>query len=104
MTVNAAPVTTPATPTNLARTLYASRSVRVTWTDVAGENSYELERCRSTTTTPCTSWGSLLTLGANTVTRNVILSQNGYYRWRLRACNASSQCSPYAETTALWVP
>lgn len=91
-------------PTGVTAVLNATRQVRVSWTDVAtNETSYQVQRCRLTFgfCSYSTVTGSPFAANTNTILNTV--SSAGTYRYRVRACNGST-CSAYVTSNSLAVP
>ncbi len=90
--------TPPAAPTNSTATVLSSSSIRLNWTDVAGETSYNIMNWTS-----ATGWVSIGTAAQNAVTVNVTgLSPSTIYYHSVCAVNAAgSTCAPYTTATTL---
>jgi len=82
-----------AAPTGLAATAVSTSRIDVSWTDVAGETGYQVERSQDGT-----NWSRVASLAANTTRlQNTGLAANTQYYYRVRATSASGN-SPYSES------
>jgi hypothetical protein len=100
----AIPPAPPSSPGPVTTALIASRTVRVTWTNVASETGYNVERCLATRT--CTYVSVAANRPANTTTYDDVIplsSGSGPYSYRVQACNASG-CSAFAIAANVNVP
>ena len=104
---NAAPstfvekTTLPMAPANLTVTNTSATQTNLSWTDVAGETGYSIERCASS---GCTTFAVIAEVGPNvTAFANASLSPGVLYRYRIRARNSSgaSAFSNIAESTTI---
>lgn len=96
----ATPTGPPGSPAPAANAIVATRTVRVSWTNVSAETRYEIERCasgRNCTFTP------LANLPADATTYDDVVPAKGMYGYRVRACNAGG-CSAWAQTPGVNVP
>jgi hypothetical protein len=99
---NTAPVvTTPAAPSNLTATATSRTSIRLNWTDNAGnETGYYVER----STNGGASFTRIATLGANAITySNSGLKRSNSYVYRICAYNAQGT-SAYSNTSSATTP
>lgn len=88
-----APPPPPAAPGSPTVSL-SGRTATISWTDVAGETSYQL--VREVLNTKNNTWSATTTtLAANTTSRSEGLSRGKTYRYKIRAVNASGS-SDYA--------
>jgi hypothetical protein len=99
--VVARPPGPPAAPSPASAALIATRLVRVTWTDVANETAYNVQRCRVGWGCTFTALASNLPAGATQLDDTV--PGAGTYGYRVQACNAGG-CSPWATTANIAVP
>ena len=94
-----APPLVPEKPSILATTTASKNSMRLTWTDVANEEGYKIERC---TGSGCTNFSQIASVPANTTTYlNTGLRKATTYLYRIRSYNAGgdSACSNTASYT-----
>jgi hypothetical protein len=85
------------TPTNFTGTP-ADTSVALTWSDVAGETGYSLEKSTDNAT-----WGTPVTVAANATSYTFTsLSSVTQYYFRIRATGTGGGVSAYATTNAKW--
>ena len=105
--VAATTLSIPAVPTGLAATAVSAAVVDVSWTDVATETSYRLERAPDVAGAPGT-FGSAVTLGAGVTTyRASGLAATTSYWYRVRAANTvgnSAYATPVRVTTLAVTP
>ena len=76
--------------------------MRVTWTDVAGETRYDIERC-TLAGRKCNFAPLVGNLPANVVAHDDVLAAAGSFGYRVRACNGNG-CSAWAPTEIVAVP
>jgi len=97
-------VTAPPAPTGIADAGSTLGSINITWTDVAGETGYKLERqmCRSTSPIGWTAWTEVNGAIAANTTSYTDTDVSGIYRYayRLRAYNAGG-VSDYSKTVII---
>jgi len=88
ITVTPAAPVLPAAPSGLTATAVSRSQINLKWTDNASnETGFKIERCRSSN---CTKFTQIATVAANVTTySNTGLSSYTYYRYRVRAYNAS---------------
>ncbi|GAB3993387.1 hypothetical protein GCM10028807_28480 [Spirosoma daeguense] len=102
-TTQAAPITKPATPTNLKATASNSAQIDLSWTDASSnEEGFDIERSTDNAT-----WGNPVTLPANTVTYSAMgltASTKYYFRVRARLGATPSDWSNVAEATTPAAP
>ncbi|MBK5306696.1 MAG: hypothetical protein JJD92_08430 [Frankiaceae bacterium] len=91
------PLAPPTAPGPVAAAL-TSASIAVTWSDVQGETSYELQRYTATGTTPA----AVVLLAANRVS-HVDSPGAGTWRYRLRALNSAGASDMSAFSTQLTI-
>jgi hypothetical protein len=95
----------PPAPSPASAAAIAARVVRVSWTNVAGETSYSIERCLLSGR-QCI-YGALASgLAADTTSFDDTVAASapaGAYAYRVRACNGTG-CSAWAPTNAVNVP
>jgi hypothetical protein len=90
----------PAAPTGLAGNAASGTQINLSWSDVADETSYVLERALGTTGT----FSVLATLSANTASySDATVSSGTTYRYRLLAANANGN-SAYSGTVSVTTP
>jgi hypothetical protein len=82
--------------------LLTGRTVQVTWTDVADETRYEVQRCRRSFIS-CSFSTIASNVAAGTTLLDNTVTSSGTYRFRVRACNAKG-CSAYTQAPDLAVP
>jgi serine protease len=88
----------PGTPLAFWGTTLSPTSIRLTWTDIGPETSFQLQRAMENPDNSWTAYASVATLGANLrAYDDTGLPSNRVYRYRLRACNLSG-CSAWAES------
>jgi hypothetical protein len=100
----AIPPAPPSSPGPVTAALIAARTVRVTWTNVASETGYNIERCLATRT--CTYVSVAANRPADTTTYDDVIpvaSGSGPYSYRVQACNATG-CSTFATAANVNVP
>jgi hypothetical protein len=92
----------PSAPATASAKVLTGRTVRVTWTDVANETRYEVQRCRS-----LFGGCSFSTIASNVAADTTFIDNTvtfpGTFRFRVRACNAKG-CSAYTQAPDLAVP
>jgi hypothetical protein len=78
----------PAAPTNLVGNAVSATQINLSWTDNStNEQGFSIERC---TGNNCTNFAQIAQVGANVRTfNNTGLTNNTFYRYRVRAFNAS---------------
>jgi predicted phage tail protein len=78
----------PNAPSNLTGTAVSTTQINVSWTDnSSNETGFSIERC---TGNSCTNSAEVGTVGANVTTfPSTGLTKNTWYRFRVRAFNAS---------------
>lgn len=90
-------ISPPATPTTSATSVYSGSGknkvfqyIRVSWTNVASETGYEIQRCAVTTVNKVTTcvYAPLTSVGANVTTINDVPPGVGTYRYQVRAVNS----------------
>ena len=87
----------PATPTGLAATATSSSQINLTWSDVATETGFKIERKTGSGGT----YAQIATVGAGVTTySNTGLSGNTTYFYRIRATNAGGDSAYSAEASA----
>ncbi|MFO1314450.1 MAG: hypothetical protein U1F58_02510 [Burkholderiales bacterium] len=96
------PVGPPPAPASASAVVVAPRVIRVSWPDVAGESSYDLQRCMQGGRS-CSFVTVNPALPANTTSYDDPVGAAGTYRYQVRACNTGS-CSAYTPTAAVAVP
>ncbi|MDO8544397.1 MAG: fibronectin type III domain-containing protein [Opitutaceae bacterium] len=90
-------VAPPPAPTGLTATAVSSSQIDLTWTDVAGETSYKIERSPAGTG----SWTQVGTNVANAVTfSNTGLPAGTSFDYRVKASNAGGDSAPSNVATA----
>lgn len=77
------------------------RGIRVTWTDVASETTYNIQRCLAGRS--CTFAALVSNLPADTTFFDDTVPAAGAYAYRVQACNAGG-CSGWVVTTTVTVP
>ncbi len=95
----AVPAGPPARPVPATVALVGTRTLRVSWADVAGETRYEVERCLMMGRA-CTFEALAPNVAAGSTSYDDVVSVAGTYAYRVRACNASG-CSDWASTPAI---
>lgn len=99
----AVPPGPPAAPLSATATLIAPRVVRIAWTDVAAETSYEVQRCLLTR--GCAYANVAVGLASNSTMYDDTIpgvSPPGSYRYQVRACNGLG-CSAWVVTVPVLV-
>jgi predicted phage tail protein len=78
----------PNAPTNLVARAVSTTQINLSWTDnSSNETGFSIERC---TGNSCTNFAQIATVGANVTSfPNTGLTKNTWYRYRVRAFNAS---------------
>jgi predicted phage tail protein len=78
----------PAAPSNLTAAPVSASQINLAWTDNSGdENGFLIERCVGNN---CTNFAQIASVGANVTTYpDTGLSNNTFYRYRVRAFNGS---------------
>jgi hypothetical protein len=92
----------PPAPTNLQGSAVSSTQVNLTWTDVAGEEGYKVERKATTTTT----WTQIAQVGADVASytdANSGLNGGSSYNYRVRAFTSGGN-SGYSNTLTVTMP
>lgn len=97
----AIPVGPPGSAAPVTISVVAPRTVRVTWTNVAGETRYEIERCQGVRS--CSFQPLVSNVPADSASYDDVVPASGAYGYRVRACNGSG-CSAWAQTTLVSVP
>ncbi len=98
----AVPAGPPARPVPATVALVGTRTLRVSWADVAGETRYEVERCLMMGRA-CTFEALAPNVAAGSTSYDDVVSVAGTYVYRVRACNASG-CSDWASTPTIKAP
>jgi len=99
----AIPAAPPVAPASVSVAPAGSRTIRVTWTDVAGETGYNVERCAALRN--CTPVRVATGLPAGTTAFDDIIAAGasaGPYSYRVQACNASG-CSSWTGSSRITV-
>jgi hypothetical protein len=93
----------PPAPGNLVATAASSTRIDLTWTDVAGEAGYKIERKLASASS--TAWAQIATTGANVVSyQNTSgLTPNTSYNYRVRAWTTGGN-SGYSNTATATTP
>jgi hypothetical protein len=78
----------PNAPSNLSGNAVSATQINLSWTDnSSNETGFSIERC---TGNNCANFAQIATVGANVTTfPNTGLTKNTWYRYRVRAFNAS---------------
>lgn len=99
----AIPAAPPAAPSPVTAALVASRTVRVGWTNVAGETGYNVERCVGSRT--CTFVRVASNVAADVLSYDDSIAPGnpaGAYTYRVQACNGAA-CSAWTMAPAVAV-
>lgn len=96
------PLGPPSAPLTASATVLTGRTVRVTWTDVANETRYEVQRCKRNLSV-CSFSTIASNLAPGTTHFDNMVTSAGSYRFRVRACNARG-CSSYTLAPDVTVP
>jgi hypothetical protein len=93
-----APPALPDAPSNLTATAVSRTQINLSWTDnSSNETGFKIERCKGST---CTNFKQIATVGANVANYpNTGLRWNTWYRYRVRAYNASGN-SAYSNSAS----
>jgi fibronectin type 3 domain-containing protein/lysophospholipase L1-like esterase len=87
----------PPTPTGVTATAASQTAIDVSWTDVAGETGYRVERSSNGTS----GWSGVGTTGQNVTTfRNTGLSASTTYFYRVVATNSAGDSTPSSVVSA----
>ena len=97
------PIPPPNAPTNLVGSAASTTVVNLSWTDNSNnEDGFKIERC---TGNSCTNFAQVGQIGANlTSFSSSGLTKNTWYRFRVRAFNASGGNSAYSNIVAVKTP
>lgn len=94
-TTQPAPITVPSAPTSLTATVASSSAIDLSWSNVANEDGYKIER----STTAGSGFAQIATVGTNVVTYSATgLTASTAYYFRVRAYNTAGDSS-YSSTT-----
>lgn len=99
----AIPLGPPAPPTPVAANVIAARTVRVTWTNVANETSYKIERCVSGPLCAFTSVAPNVPADTTSYDDAVGAGPRTWFLYRVAACNAAG-CSAWVTSPPVVVP
>lgn len=94
--------TIPAAPTGLTATAASSTSVNLSWTDIAGESGYKIERKLASSST----WAQIAITPADDVSyldTNSGLAAGTAYNYRVRSYSSAGN-SPYSNTASVTTP
>lgn len=92
----------PGAPATVSAALLTGRKIHVTWTDVANETRYEVQRCLRRFFSSCSFSTIASNVPSNTTFIDNTVTSAGTYRFRVRACNAGG-CSGYTQSPDVWV-
>ncbi len=99
-TASSQPLQPPAAPTNLVANALTPSQINLSWTDVAGETGYKIERSLNA----ASGFAPLGTAGANATSySDTTVSASTQYYYRIRATNAAGD-SPYSNTSGAATP
>ncbi|HEU0016168.1 MAG TPA: fibronectin type III domain-containing protein, partial [Longimicrobium sp.] len=94
----------PAAPAGLGGVVLSATSIRVSWTDGAGEASYQVYRALRNLDGTWPAYTSVRTLPANTTLyNNYSLLSGREYRYQVRACNTTG-CSAWSTSDVITTP
>jgi hypothetical protein len=97
-----APLLPPNPPATVSAAVLTGRKIHVTWSNVADETGYEVQRCQRSFSGSCSFSTVAANVPPNTTSIDNTVTSGGTYRFRVRACNANG-CSAYTQSPEIRV-
>jgi hypothetical protein len=91
------PLLPPNALATVSATVLTGRKIHITWSNVADETRYEVQRCKLDVTGTCSFSTVAPNVPPNTTFIDTTVTSAGTYRVRVRACNANG-CSAYTQS------